>query len=366
MASRPQHTPIKVSDVAKAAGVSSAVVYSFLNGRYYGNGEGSRIGVASATRARIRKVAIDLGFNPSDILSQIRLRPRQGGILFMLSESVSEGIANPYFSRIFQGLSTHAAETGRNSSFATFGQDVDFMAHPEALPESVLTGLTNKIVLGGKVNYSLVLALRRAECAVVYASRDLGLPEVPGVVPDYAEAARLAIDYLTSHGHRRIALACAPHVDPDAYYFKELTRSCEEAWYACDLPAPPPVFVFPEKENPQGIAYLNTIRSTVPGVTAIFSFDDYSAIDLLNAALGSGLRVPGDISVLGCNDEVRPMMTIPLSTIHFPKKLIGKSCAELLDQCLEPTGSKLPSTITLPVHLIERESVGSAHSHALV
>ncbi len=353
-------TGVKVSDVAREAGVSATAVYSLLSGHFYGNGEGARIGLAPTTRSRIRKAAAKLGFLPTDLLSQVRLRPDLGGFTMLLSDSVSEGIGNPYFSRIFQGLSEYGASSQRSVSFATFLRKVDYMASPHLLPDTVRSGLTNKVVVAGDVNYSLLLALRRSECATVYASRDLGIPEVPGVVPDYLEAARLAITHLAGLGHRCIAMAAAAHVNTEAYYFQKLTEGSEKTWRDLEVSGEPPQFVFPDPQNLQGHEYLRSIFRACPKATAIFCFDDFSAIDLLNSATSLGLKVPEQLSIMGCNDESRPFMSIPLDTIHFPKRKIGCVSAQLLDKLLANESGKPLATITLPVELKVRASCSVA------
>ena len=347
------HGP-RVVDVARRAEVSSAVVYSFLSGKFYGNGEGGSIGIAEATKARILQAMDELGFAPRDPASRIRAKRKLGGFLMMLSDSIADGVANPYFSRIFQGFSTGGDVGGiekRSVSLATFQREIDYFENADELPMGIRQGLINKVLLAGDVNYSLILALKRAGCALVYASRDLGMADVPGVVPDYRRAANLAIRHLSDLGHRRIALAAAQHVYPEATFFKELTAGCLETWQALGHPEPPPHFVFPSHEHPDAGHYLDALRQAVPGLTAVFCFDDFVAISIINAAGSKGISVPTDLSVVGCNDEARPFMQIPLTTIRIPKMDLGAKAAALLDAAIERGPANPPQSLVLPVEI---------------
>jgi LacI family transcriptional regulator len=350
-----KHPKVKVADVAARVGVSTTVVYSFLNGQYYGNGESSRIGVSSETRDNIRKIARDLGFMPDDLIVRARLYPELSGFAMMLCDNVPEGISNPYFSRIFRGLSDHVGDTRRGIAFAAFSLGHDYMADPGHLPEGVRNSTVNKVVVAGDINYSLLLALRRAGCAVVYASRDVGMEGVPGVVPAYRDAAWQALSHLAGLGHRQIALGIGRHVKTQSYYYRELTEGCAEAWNRLGLDEPSPRYVAPTESA--GV-YLERILDEVPGVTAIFCFDDFAANDLIFAATQRGLSVPGDLSVVGCNDEIRPYVPVPLTTIHFPKALIGLTAGQLADRLTNPENSETVTTVTLPVQLTERASCG--------
>ncbi|GAB4181661.1 MAG: LacI family DNA-binding transcriptional regulator [Terrimicrobiaceae bacterium] len=351
-----------MADVARLAGVSPAVVYSFLNGKFYGNGKGGSIGIAETTQARIVQAMDKLGFVPEDPASRVRAKRKLGGFLMMLSDSIADGVANPYFSRIFQGFSSEGSNEGRGVSLATFHREVDYVETPKALPMGIRQGLINKVLLAGDVNYSLIFALKREGCAVVYASRNLGAPDVPGVVPDYRKAADLAIRHLSELGHRRIALAAALHVHPQATFFKELTAGCAETWQALGHPEPPPQFVFPSHDRPDAGHYLDVLRKAVPGMTAIFCFDDFVAISLINAADNQGLSVPRDLSVIGCNDEARPFMQIPLTTIRIPKMELGRKAAALLDAAIERGPSNPPQSLVLPVEIRIRKTTAPLQS----
>jgi LacI family transcriptional regulator len=87
--------------------------------------------------------------------------------------------------------------------------------------------------------------------------------------------------------------------------------------------------------------------------------NDYLAAGALAALDQAGIDVPGRMSVVSFNDnEFAPFLHPPLTTVHLPISEMGKAGAQLLLSRL--TGDSSPSTVNLPVTLIERGSAGPA------
>src|SRR6185437_13530777 len=122
-------------------------------------------------------------------------------------------------------------------------------------------------------------------------------------------------------------------------------------------------------EEDAEIGYLGTrslLSRGVP-VTAIFAGNDATARGVYKALRDSGLRIPDDISVAGCDDTVSSLMYPTLTTIReFPEQL-GKQMVEMiLNRIAKP--SQEPQTITIPTELIKRDScraLGTAKDIAL-
>lgn len=347
---------VKVADVARAAAVSPAVVYSLMNGRYYGRDGNARIGISAQTRERIRSVCRDLDFRPDDLLSRVRLRPELGGFLMMLADSVRDAISHPFYSKILRGVSTHAEKSRRGTEFCVFSGLTDYLLNEDLLPMSVQSGLVNKVVVAGNVNYSLLLALRKVGCAVAYASRNIGLEDIHGVVPDYRDAALQAMRHLTSLGHRRIALAAGHYVDVDAYYRRELIAGTTEAWAQLGMVDPAPTFVQSRNKDVDAPDFLRQILREAGNPSAIFCFDDYTALGLVSTAIAEGIRVPAQLSIMGCNNEGRPSPVLPLTTVQVPKVRIGETCGWVLDEVIAGRNEGKTLVERLPVELIVRAS----------
>jgi DNA-binding LacI/PurR family transcriptional regulator len=113
-------------------------------------------------------------------------------------------------------------------------------------------------------------------------------------------------------------------------------------------------------EFAMGVNAASELCQREPGFTALFAGGDMAAIGAMRTLAGQGIRVPRDVSVVGFNDEeVAEIAEPPLTTVHVPKEEIGARCVDMLRTMLD-TGER-PEAVTVPVHLIERES-SAAHT----
>ena len=102
--------------------------------------------------------------------------------------------------------------------------------------------------------------------------------------------------------------------------------------------------------------------------TAICTLNDFTALGVLSALSDRGLRVPTDVSVVGCDDILQASYTHPpLTTIHTPIEAISKQVLKLLQQLISSKRDEEPvsiddtvSTSDIRYTLIERASTGPA------
>jgi LacI family transcriptional regulator len=100
--------------------------------------------------------------------------------------------------------------------------------------------------------------------------------------------------------------------------------------------------------------------------TAIFAFNDVTAIGAISALREAGLRVPKDISVLGFDDiTAASMHHPPLTTIHQPLRSMGQVAAStLLSLIRNEIPHPQPEAITVYPKLVVRKSTGHTISQA--
>ena len=125
----------------------------------------------------------------------------------------------------------------------------------------------------------------------------------------------------------------------------------------------PPQCSTVDSEDETEIGYIGTKSLLAKGepVTAIFAGNDPTAHGVYKGIRDSGLRIPDDISVVGCDDTVGSWLYPTLTTIReFPWQL-GKQMAQLLlSRIADPRQE--PQQITLPTELIKRDSSRSIRS----
>lgn len=189
------------------------------------------------------------------------------------------------------------------------------------------------------------------------------LDGVTNVVIDHARAARLAIEHLVELGHREIAVFKG---HPGSADTEDRWQSILAAAREHRIEIRPELTVQLSGERSgqvftaeQGHAegYLFGQRLLERGVrfTALFAFNDISAIGAMRAFFDSGLPVPERVSVIGFDDIQNAAFQNPsLTTIRQPLQRMGELAAEALIRRLE--GEEMPDEITVEPELIVRES----------
>lgn len=145
--------------------------------------------------------------------------------------------------------------------------------------------------------------------------------------------ARQATEHLLSLGHRRIL-----HLTwPGRTTIRRRQDGYVDAFLAAGLPAPQDMVVeaasFEPEEGQKAIAALLAKDPGLKGATAIFCAADNLALGCLKALHTAGIKVPDDISVMGC-DDIMPaeFSEPPLSTVQLPSARLGAAALSLMEQ----------------------------------
>ena len=191
-------------------------------------------------------------------------------------------------------------------------------------------------------------------------------PGVTNVVLDHDLAARLALQHLTKLGHERIAFMQGAQGITDAKYrWKSILSVAKEMGIAVK----PELSVQLEetRQTPEaGYHVMEELLKRTWEFTAVFCFNDISALGAMRAIMDAGLRVPEDISVVGFDDIITAAYCKPsLTTVKQPLQEMGARAAQvLLDRIANPT-QEWPAEIVMEPELVVRESTGPVRRHAL-
>jgi LacI family transcriptional regulator len=192
------------------------------------------------------------------------------------------------------------------------------------------------------------------------------VPGVTNITIDHRVAARLALTHLLEHGHRDIAFLKGQKDSSDS----------KTRWIAiCDVAKELGVHVRPELTvqietdlaTPElGYPATKQLLARKQQFTALFAYNDISAIGAIQAFQEAGLRVPDDISVVGFDDI--PLATIfkpELTTICQPLRRMGQIAAKTIIDQIEKTAEYQPEIMIEP-ELIQRASSGRVKSNVLL
>jgi DNA-binding LacI/PurR family transcriptional regulator len=315
--------------------------------------------VGEETQALIVQASRTLGYQPNDPAMRVRVYPETGEFCYLFDRSVTDGIANAYHSRLFRGAASALGED-QHLAFAQSDREIDYLQQEGRLPANVRNGSVSRCILAGTPNYSLILALQRRGVRLAYASQSVPLVGVISVAPDYCGAATTGIGYLLARGHRRIAVSAEHYFGVESFARNELVRGATLAFAEAGLAFSADAVLFNHFGREGGNPIVTAItgpRETRP--TAVFCFDDWTAINVIREAQAAGLSLPRDLSVVGVNDDLRGAnLNVPLTTIHLPAEEIGALAVKSLLGEIVPQGNRAPTLHRLAVRLIERASVG--------
>ncbi|MFD4254325.1 LacI family DNA-binding transcriptional regulator [Amycolatopsis thermoflava] len=325
------------ADVARLAGVSRATVSYVLNGK-----DGHR--VSEATRDKVLAAVRTLDYAPN--AAARTLRAGHGDVVLMPLPSLP---LSPPIDANIQHLDRELAERGlrlllhgdRSGAGAA-----GVRSFAELRPAAVLLD-------AHRCTPSAVRLLTGAG-AVVLAIGKPRSARVPYLPMDSVAVARLATRYLLDRGHRRLAcLVPGPPLVPLSE-----PRFAAVAGLAADAGVPVErvdCHMDVDSLRPAVARWRGSARRRP---TAVYAYNDEFALLLIEALRGAGLRVPGDIAVIGSGSFPMGAVLRPtLTTTHIPAGQIARAQASTVRRLLdgEPLNHEEMAAAMQPV-LTVRES----------
>ncbi len=339
---------VRLKDVAARLGLSPATVSLVMNR------SPAAKGIPPETQERVRAAAEELGYRPNFIARSLR-RQRTFAVGVLLPE-ISEG----YAAGVLGGIEDELLREGYFYLVAGHHSKPDlFEDYLELLTERAVEGL---ILVNTPIDRSPPLP-----AVVVAGHRELA--GVTNVVLDHQAAARLALGRLTALGHRRIAFFKGHRHSADTEpRWRAIVAAAADLGIEIDprltlrLSGGPEGEQFsPEEGYREGHAFGRKLLAVGAPFTALFAFNDVSAIGAMRALVEAGLRIPEDVSVVGFDDILSAAFQTPsLTTVRQPLHEMGqRAAAELLRKLGRP-GEGSPAAITIEPTLVVRDSTGPA------
>ncbi|MEW1836851.1 LacI family DNA-binding transcriptional regulator [Nonomuraea angiospora] len=334
------------NDVARLAGTSPAVVSYVIN-------NGPRP-VSAAARQRVLDAIKQLGYRPNAVARSLRSR-RSWTIGVIASDSA--GGKSPFFGQFTRACEEVAWQRGYSVLFGNSAED-------PARAEGYVRGFLERQVDG--------LVLMRVPVSADQAEEMRG--RVPVVTIDHAAPpffSRLAVDdeeggyqatrHLLEHGHRRVGFVGGPlDITPVRLRAAGWRRALQEAETKVKAGARLEAGLVAEGELSLEGGYDAALRllSSPSRPTALFASIDGQAIGAMRAAADLGLRVPGDVAVVGFDGAREAAYTVPgLSTISQPIDEMARHATETLVGAIESEGVE-PVTKIFSATLVTRGSCG--------
>jgi len=327
---------VTLQDIAHAAHVSVATV--------------SRVGTGSARVSpeiaeRVRLAALKLG-------SELDGRNKSKVIAFLLG---NRDMLHLLHAHMLVGAESYCAARGWSMLFLT-------LRYPAAAPwqelhlPPILTrhNIVDGIILGGTNTPNMFELLRHKAIPFAVLGNNVVSdwhPEEHDVVWfDDLQGSFEMTRYLLSLGHRNIWFVGHTRLPWFSRRYEGYSRAMNEAGFQARLSKL-------DSDNDQDVGYVATKALLTRGepVDAIQAGGDRVAEGAYKALRDSGLRIPDDISVTGCDDIEAAMLHPALSTVRIFTEQVGKQMAEMVLKRIEcPTVP--PQHFSIPTQLVKRES----------
>lgn len=332
-----------MKDVAEQSGVSITTVSHVLN-----EVPGKRVN--PQTRQRVLRVAEELLYRPNKLARG--LRTQRSGMIGFLSDRVS---TTPFAGRMILGAQDAAEEAGSLLVLLNSGGDPGLEEREvEALRERQVDGIVYALFFHRVVTPPPNLS--QGPAVMLDARSSDG--DISSVVPDEVGGARTAVECLLAAGHRRIGYVTT-HDDIPARHLR--LAGFRQALEVYGVPVDPALVVEESADARGGYAGAQKLLTRTDAPTAIFCFNDRTAMGVYQGATVLGLSIPGDVSVVGFDDQelISDSLLPGLTTVALPHYEMGRWAVRALLEQINASGSPVtPSHALLACPLISRDSVG--------
>jgi LacI family repressor for deo operon, udp, cdd, tsx, nupC, and nupG len=332
---------MNIQEVARKAGVSVATVSRAFNAPQL---------VSITTRERVLHVARLKGYVPN--ASARTLRTSRSRVLGVLLPTLS----NPVFAECLEGVAEAAHASGYSIIPMTTNYDAALETRCAALLQAAnVDGLLLVVSNPGTSQALRLLQRARSPYVLLYNKH----PGHPCVTSDGEAAVAEIVAHLVSLGHRSLVMVSGQLSASDRA--QQRYRGFLQGLKKARLTGPALIEVpFMESAVDQLVARLRQPRRP----TALVCSNDLLALRCLRAAQLAGLRVPGDISIVGFDGIAIGLDTMPmLSTIAQPNSLAGEVGVQMLVKSIDRRTRPTPrESVILAHHFRAGESCGRAPS----
>jgi DNA-binding LacI/PurR family transcriptional regulator len=335
--STPDHgKPVTLKFLAEYLDLSPATVSIVLNESPVAES------IPSATKQRVHSAAKKFNYRPN--LHARMLRSRLTNTIGIIAPELSEG----YFTGVMLGVEQYLLQEG----FLYF--TVSHLGQPDLKDEYQELLMSRRVDGFLLVNTQLSL---NVPVPVVGISSHSQYPGITNIVLDHNLAAHMALRHLYDLGHRRIAFMKGQRYSLDAEArWQSIVAIAQEI----GIVIRPELCIFLEENiwSPQlGYPPVRDLLSRTRDFTALFSFNDTSAIGAIRAIQDAGLDCPRDISVIGFDDIIVAEYFNPrLTTVRQPLRKMGTTAAELLVKRIQSPAEPYSHEVWFEPELIVRES----------
>jgi DNA-binding LacI/PurR family transcriptional regulator len=331
---------VTLKDIASECGVDISTVSKVIHGR--------EIRVSKDTRAKILAAADALHYRPNATARSLRMR-RSGAIAMAVTNTTRY-----VYPEIIEGAQEKAEELGICLFVYCYSPR---RQQAESLIDLAQEGRFDGVMFHDVPDDRFIAELREAGVPFVSLNRYASVGSRFVCLDDEA-GFRAQANYLADLGHRKIGFV---GVRPDS----DISRRCKSAFCVAleerGIPIAPSLLFSCDFEGLDFVRVATEISSGKRRPTAVATASLVTALHLIAALKGQGVRIPEDLSVIGYHDAPTAVWYRPsLTTVRMPFRLQGALAVERLYDLLG--GIECPGeVVNLAPEIVERESCKPPH-----
>jgi DNA-binding LacI/PurR family transcriptional regulator len=330
---------ITLKAVAQHVGLTAGTVSAVLN-----NSPAADV-IPQETQKRIHAAAKELNYQPNFFAQTLRnKRTRTIGV-------ITEEIGDSYGAMVISGIEAYLRK-----------KDYFFLTVVHRHDEHLLSQYSRLLLQRGVEGFITVdtAIYEKPSLPTVAVAGHKRVKGVTNIVLDHTQAATLALHHLVDQGHKRIAFMKGNPLSSDS---KDRWNAICEVARKIGLKIDTELTVQIDIDDPTpqlGYPFAKQLLARKKPFTALFAYNDISAIGAIRALQEKGLRVPQDVSVMGFDDIPGAAFNAPpLTTVRQPLARMGQVAAQTL---LGRIGGRndYPSEIAIEPELVVRDSTAQA------
>jgi len=339
---------VTLKDIAEKAGVSISTVSRVINN------DQSRP-VSDYTSKKVWKYVDQLGYNKhkNKNVENGRLTKSIGFIL----NDTPKIYNHPFFSVMLEGLEDEARKQGYSISFSYTQADL-------AVPSIEHQLISNEkadgvIIIAEYMKEKFFNELKESfKNIVIFDNRNPKLKGYDAINVERRKAAKEIVEYLVELGHNEIGFIGAPLIgsNHNTVVHEDRYLGYADVMNEHGFKIKSEFVKNADWERETAYKKMKEIINLDKLPTAMFIASDYMSIGAMKAIHESGLNIPEDISIVSYDDiNMAPYTNPPLTTVHVPKKRIGRQLVKTLIDRINGE-LHLPLKIIAPTELKIRES----------
>jgi DNA-binding LacI/PurR family transcriptional regulator len=330
-----------IKDVAKQAGVSVGTVSRVINGRP---------DVNAKLREKVERVIREMNFRPNARAQNLG-RNASPVISFILS---NRSVLHPFHARVLQGVEEYCAQAGYFVVFARFDYSKDTAVETLQLPGVLQShGIADCVIAAGTNYGNFLEALDQLGMKYVSLGNNLITDEERPPMnqvrfDDYGGAVE-ATRYLMQLGHRDIYFVGDTSLPWCYNRYEAFSKTMSEAGLV------PRGFTtgLADDHFLNGLNSVSFLLEQGRPMTAVFAGNDDIAYGAWEALSRQGLRIPGDVSLIGFDDQYGPKRYPPLTSVRVRTDEIGRELGKMAIEKIKTGPTNIPEVI-VPTKLERR------------